>query len=236
MRKLIVFFTTAALAAVAAPAAAQDLRSQEIVVTASRIDNDDFSDYRPAVGLRREADFLVQQVIIRGDTRDADQREEEIRAMLFGAIRAASGAGVELAQGNYIVTQVTEDNADELELSRDRRPDSEFIRFLVKAPLADTPISEAQARIEAFVEAVPEVGRAQMDISGDGTLSVVGPDNYRDAIIAQIAADSKRQADTLGDEFTVELTGLNMPVQWARSGPGEVLLFIPYEMKIVPRR
>lgn len=74
-----------------------------------------------------------------------------------------------------------------------------------------------------------------MDEMGDATLSVVGPDSYRDQIIAAVAADAKRQATVVGSEYAVELTGLNMPVQWARSGPGEVLLFIPYELSVRPR-
>ena len=50
----------------------------------------------PAVGLRRQADFLVQQVVIRGDTRDPTQRRQEIRAMLDRAVRMAAEHGVEL--------------------------------------------------------------------------------------------------------------------------------------------
>ena len=229
------FIALAILVLFAAPAMAQDLQSQEVVVTGTRIDQSDYSDYQPAVGLRRQADFLVQQVIVRGDTRDGDQREEEIRAMLLRAIDMAASSGVELAQGDYIVTQLTRENASDLELARDTRPDSERISFLVKAPLAGTGVEDAQRRIERFVEAVPEVGRAQMDVIGDPTLSVVGPDSFRDAIIAEVAADSRRQASVVGEGYAVELSGLNMPVQWARSGPGEVLLYIPYELKVVPR-
>jgi hypothetical protein len=224
-----------ALMAVAAPAAAQDLQQQEIVVTGSRIEQDDYSDFQPAVGLRRKADFLVQQVTIRGDTRDADQREKEIRAMLTRAIEMATRGGVELAYGDYILTRLTVETAAELELQSDRRPDSERINFLIKAPLAGQTVEQAQAAIRRFIKAVPEVGRAQMDEMGDPTLSVVGPDSYRAAIIAEVAADAKRQAEVLGGDYAVELTGLNMPVQWARSGPGEVLLFIPYELKVRPR-
>lgn len=224
-----------ALLAVTVPALAQDLQRQEIVVTGSRIEQDDYSDMQPAVGLRRKADFLVQQVTIRGDTRDPAQREKEIRAMLRGAIDLAARGGVELAQGDYILTRLTPETAAEIELQDDRRPDSERINFLVKAPLANQSVEQAQAAIRRFIDDVPEVGRAQMEEMGDPTLSVVGPDSYREQIIAAVAADAKRQGAVLGSDYAVELTGLNMPVQWARSGPGEVLLFIPYELKVRPR-
>lgn len=226
----------AALAlSLAAPTSAQDLQGTEIIVTGSRIDQEDYADYMPAVGLRRKADFVVQQATIRGDTRDPDQREEEIRAMLLRAIDLAALNGVEMAQGSYIVTRLTAENASDLELANERRPDSERLDFLIKAPLANVTVREAQAQIDAFIDAVPEVGRAQMDKLGEPTLSVVGPDSYREEIIASVASDARKQADVIGEDYAVEILGLNMPVQWARSGPGEVLLYIPYELKVVPK-
>lgn len=229
------FLTFLAFVGMTAPLSAQDLEGQEIIVTATRVDQDSYFDTMPAVGLRRKADFLVQEVTIRGDTRDAEQREREICAMLAKAIEQSSRSGVDLALGSYILTRLTPQNAGELDLKDDRRPDSQRIDFLVKTPLTDATVEEAQARIRRFVETVPEVGRAQMDSNDDATLSVVGPDSYRDEIIAAVAEDARKQAAVIGAGYAVELLGLNMPVQWARSGPGEVMLFIPYELRITPR-
>ena len=89
------------LAFFAAPVLAQDLSSREIiVVTGSRIEQNDYSDYQPAVGLTRKGDFLVQEVAIRGDTRDGEQRADEIRTMLRDAIRIADRGDIELATGD----------------------------------------------------------------------------------------------------------------------------------------
>ena len=85
----------------AAPAPGQDLQSQEIIVTGSRIEQDGYQRDMPAVGLRRTADFLVQEVIIRGDTRDPKQRAAEIRQMLAKAVQIAGQRGVRLAFGDY---------------------------------------------------------------------------------------------------------------------------------------
>lgn len=225
-----------ALLAVAAPAMAQDLESQEIVVTGSRIEQDDYSDTMPAVGLRRPADFLVQSVVIRGDTRDQAQRRQEIRRMLTDAVRRADAMGIELAYGDYILTRLTSANVEEIGLQSDNRPDSERVVFLVKARLGGTQSGEAaEAQIARYIESVPEVGRAQMDEWGDSTLSIVGPDSYRPQIAERIAEDSLAMAARLGDGYGVEIEGLNMPVQWAQSGPGEVLLYIPYRLVVVPR-
>ena len=108
--------------------------------------------------------------------------------------------------------------------------------FLVKAVLAGKESgSAAQERIARYIEAVPEVGRAQLDEWGDATLSVVGPDSYRTQIAQRIAEDAGALAAQMGEGYAVEVEGLNMPVQWARSGPSDVMLYIPYKLTIVPR-
>jgi hypothetical protein len=201
-------------AALAVPASAQDLQNAEVVVTGSRVDQEDYSRDMPAVGLRRTADFLVQQVTIRGDTRDQKQRRQEIHEMLARAIALASKHGVELAFGDYILTPLTAATVDDLVIKNDTRPDSERVDFLVKAPLAGKESgTAAEQRISDDVEAVPEVGRAQMDESGDATLSVVGPDSYRGQIADKVAEDARAMAARMGEGYAVKVEGLNMPVQ-----------------------
>jgi hypothetical protein len=223
-------------AALAVPASAQDLQNAEVVVTGSRVDQEDYSRDMPAVGLRRTADFLVQQVTIRGDTRDQKQRRQEIHEMLARAIALASKHGVELAFGDYILTPLTAATVDDLVIKNDTRPDSERVDFLVKAPLAGKESgTAAEQRISDYVEAVPQVGRAQMDESGDATLSVVGPDSYRGQIADKVAEDARAMAARMGEGYAVKVEGLNMPVQWARSGASEVMLYIPYKLVVVPK-
>lgn len=230
-------YLAAALAAIlAGPAFAQDLESQEIVVTGSRVEQDDYVRDMPAVGLRRTADFLVQTVTIRGDTRDPKQRAMEIRQMVQKAVQFAGQRGVELAYGDYILTPLTLSNLDELDLKSDNRPDSQRIDFLVKASLAGKESAAvAQKRIEDFVEAVPEVGRAQMDEIGDASLSIVGPDKYRLQIADKVMEDARATAAKMGPGYAVTIEGLNMPVQWTRAGLSDVMLFVPYRLIIVPK-
>lgn len=219
----------------ALPVAAQDLASQEVVVTGSRVEQDSYERDMPAVGLRRTADFLVQEVVIRGDTRDPKLRGTEIRQMLARAVEMAGKHGVQLAFGDYILTPLTVANLDEVTLSNDNRPDSQKVEFLVKAPLGGKESgASAEKRIEAFVDAVPEVGRAQMDISGDSSLSIVGPDQYRLQIAESVMADARVLSDRMGAGYAVTIEGLNMPVLWTRAGPADVMLYIPYKLVIVP--
>jgi hypothetical protein len=206
------------------------------MVTAQRAEQDDYQRDMPAVGLRRTADFLVQEVVISGDTRDPKQRAAEIRQMLQKAVQLAAKHGVELAFGDYILTPLTLENLDEITLANDNRPDSQRVKFLVKAPLGGKETGNvAEKRIEDYVEAVPEVGRAQMDTSGDPSLSIVGPDTYRGQIADRVMEDARALSAKMGPDFAVTIEGLNMPVLWSRAGPAEVLLYVPYKLTIVPK-
>ena len=217
-------------------AVAQDLESMEVVVTGSRIEQDGYSRDMPAVGLRRSADFLVQEVTIRGDSRDPKLRATEIRQMLQKAVQMAGQHGVQLAYGDYVLTPLTLQNLDEIVLKNDSRPDSQKVDFLVKAPLSGKEGgAAAEKHIADYIEAVPEVGRAQMDESGDSSLSIVGPDQYRLQIADKVMDDARSLAAKMGPGYAVTVEGLNMPVLWTRAGLSEVLLYVPYKLVIVPK-
>lgn len=220
------------------PVAAAVIGAQEIVVTASRREAKDYDEHVPAIGLRRVADFAVQEVVIEGDTRDPDKRHDEIYAMVRGAIElAARRGGVELASGEIVVEPLTPANYRSLSLERDSRPDSERTRFLIKTRLgAGADARAALERITTFIKAVPTVGRAQIRIEGDLTLSVVNPDQYRTAVIDLVAADAKATAARLGPDYAVEVKGLDRPIEWSRASLAEVLLYVPYSYAVVPRR
>ena len=148
----------------------------------------------------------------------------------------ASKHGVQLAFGDYILTPLTLQNLDDVTLANDNRPDSQKLEFLIKAPLGGSESgTAAQKRIEDYVEAVPEVGRAQMDEYGDPSLSIVGPDQYRTQIADKVMEDARTLAAKMGNGYAVTLEGLNMPVLWTRAGSSEVMLYIPYKLVVVPK-
>ena len=225
--------------AVAWPAVAQDstdLGQQEIVVTGSRRDADNYNVSQPATGLRRRADFAIQQVTITGDTRDEAKRHAEIFDMIRGAIALAERSGVQLATGDTVVEPLTLANYRNLTLTKDNRPDAEKVSFLVKTPLsAGSDAKAALDRIDGYVKAVPAVGRALIARSDDLTLSVVKPDQYRGQIVALVADDSKAMAARFGPDYAVEVQGVERPVEWARAGLTDVFLYIPYQLKVVPK-
>ncbi|HEV2818849.1 MAG TPA: TonB-dependent receptor [Allosphingosinicella sp.] len=224
-----------------APAAvpAQDPGMNEVMVTGSRIPrnfgNNEPVISRPAIGLRRTADFAVMIVTVAGDTREEQRRRDEIFAMVRSAIELAGRSGVELATGAIIVEPLTIDNYRGLPLTNDGRPDSEQVTFLVKTRLGgETDAAAALQRIERFVRAVPAAGRAEMRRVGELGLSVVAPDQYRGQILDLIAADSRAAAARFGPNYAVEVAGLDRPVQWMRASLTEVFLYVPYNVTVRP--
>lgn len=233
-----VMLALAAGLCVVSPVAAQVIGSQEIVVTSMRRQADGYDDHVPAVGLRRVADFAVQEVRVTGDTRDSDKRHEEIYAMIRGAIElAAKRGGIELATGDMIVEPLNLGNYRNLTMHNDGRPDSDRTEFLIKTRLnGGTDAKAALDRISAFIKAVPTVGRAELKTRGDLTLSVVGPDQYRAQIVDLVAADARATAARMGADYAVEAKGLDRPVEWSRASLTEVFLYVPYTYTVVPKR
>ena len=218
-----------------APTLAQDPGMNEIIVSGSRRSQDDFDQSRPAIGLRRTADFAVMYVTIAGDTRDIERRREEIFTMVRGAIEQAQRSGVELATGDFIIEPLTIDNYRNLPMSNDGRPDTDRVTFLVKTRLAaDTDGASAVERIDRFVRAVPAVGRAEIRRTGQLTLSVVAPDQYRERILELGAADSQAAAARFGPGYAVEARGLDRPVEWMRASLTDVFLYVPYNIVVRP--
>jgi hypothetical protein len=225
----------ALLATLDSAAIAQVSDPGEIIVTGSRVDLSDDGAAIPAIGLRRTADFAVRQVTVAGDTRDAARRRTEIYEAVRGAIALAGRRGdIELATGEIVVEPLTLDNYRDLPLKDDRRPDAERTSFFVKTRLVTGTGGGKAAldRIEAFIKAIPPVGRAQAEASGDLTLSVVRPDQYRGPIIDLVAADARETAARVGGDYAVEAKGLDRPVEWTRASLTEVFLYLPYSYTV----
>jgi len=229
----IVFKALIALVAVASAAPAF---AQEMIVTGQRRAADNYGGYsggvvaasRPIVVLKRTADYVVQTVHVTGDTREAEKRMADLNATLRNAIGQADKSGVELAIGDYVVIPLTLTNYQALNYVSDGRPDTSQTTILVKVKLVPgMTMNAATAQIAKFVAAVSAVGRSSLTVTGDPTLSVVNPDQYRGQIIDLIAADAAVSAGKFGPGYGVAVSGLDRPVEWARGGLLEVFLYLP---------
>ena len=256
MRKFLIGLVLVAMFGGAAPAFAQDSGpgdgTGEIVVTASLIRKRNNNDDQPkpvippaAVQmLRRTADFAIQQVVVASDTVDEDEARKEVLAMVRKSIDLAGSSGVLVASGEIVVEPLTVGNYNDLKVldgddddnDPDDKIDGQFVKFLVKVPLAPgIDAKTALARIDQFIKKVPQVGRAEMKPYSELTLSVVNPEQYRGAIIDLVARDTAATSGKFGAGYGVEVTGLDKPVQWKRAGLTEVQLFLPANSTIRPR-
>ena len=220
--------------------------AQEMIVTASRRGPGEYNNsgyvngvvttQRSIITLKRSADYVVQPVRLTSDTRDATARMDDINATLRNMIGGAGKAGVELATGDYVVEPLTLNTYRNLSFSGDGRPDTSVTTFLVKVKLAPgMDLAAARAQIKRFIDSVTKVGRSTLTASGDPTLSVVNPDQYRGQIADLIAADAAEMKVKFGPDYGVNVSGLDRPVEWARAGPTDVFLFLPSAYTVTRR-
>ena len=207
---------------------------EEVVVTGTRNEG----ERMPGTFLRKTGDFLLLQVDVRNDTREAAGRKEEIYATLRNALADAKRAGdIELSviDESDLVIPLKVDSATVV-LKAGDRPDSSHTRISVKTPI---PAGGANgqaliSKLKDFVAGIKEAGRTKLDPDGSVDISVVAPHRYRDEIIALYAADAKKVTAALGDDYKVVTTGIDRPVRWVRIGLLELALFVPYSYNVLP--
>jgi hypothetical protein len=231
-RRFKLFVLASCLGALTAAANAQ---VEEVVVTGARSDE---GASMPGTFLRKTGDFLLLQVDVRNDTREADPRKEEIYATLRTALAAANRDGtIELSviDENDLVIPLKVDSATVV-LRPGDRPDTSTTRISVKTAIPKTG-ANGQAlisKLKDFVAGIKETGRTELYPDGDVDISVVNPHGYRDEIIALYAADAKKVTSALGDDYKVVTRGIDRPVRWVRIGLLELALFAPYKYEVLP--
>lgn len=242
MLRAIVILGLAIAAGAATEAFAQ---SDEIIVTGARRSSYD-SDFIPVVHMKRKADFMVMRTSVESDSRDAKLRESEVLSTLEAmASRADRNAKIEL--GILRVFETDDDDIEYVEpystsaikaaFSRGSRTDTTAATIVVKTPIdagADS-VDSAVKRIEGFIAGVPVTGRATVEGDGEPGLSIVGIEQYRAALLRQLAADNESVRKIFGDGYAVEISGLEKPLQWRVIGPLDLAIYFPYQSSASPQ-
>ena len=233
------FLATALLATAAAavPAFAQNAGTPglgEVVVTGNRLNARYAQQDRPVVGLRRQADAAVLQLSIASDSRDPETRKREIHAILLAALDRAAAAGLDLVTGGFELTPVTKASYQDLPLVSAGRVDTSQATLMVKVKLAGS-ITAAEQRLDAFIKSVPRTGRGTIDKVGGLSLTIVNPDQYRDAIVQLVADNARHYAAMFGPDYAVQASGVDGQVSWSQVSGTDVFLYVPYRYTIVPK-
>jgi hypothetical protein len=218
---------------VSAPLNAQESGTtlDRIEVTGSRISYDDLLD-TPAVSITRSGDYLLQEIKLVNDTRDRAAREREIHDTIARLL--ASGSRYALLHDDAYRIELARENHKVPVIDDSKRPDTGEVTLQLKAGLGSNPArAEAIVReMQAFIRNTDGVGRTEVNAIGETALGMSKPERYRYDLIAAISEDTGRVTQALGMQCDVELSGLNSRIEWQRVSSGELLLYIPYSMKI----
>ncbi len=220
------------LLSAAGPVSAQGV--EEIVVTASRLQDFDAFETPSAVLVKR-ADNLVTEIVVVCDTRDESQRREELRMTLRNLVRAAAKSErISLGVGDEVVGAFDETMLDAI-IVPDGKADTSRAVLLVKTAVTESDTFDAATgRIKAFIDSAPMVGRSEVLLEEEWQLTLIAPNRYRSDVIKLIAADASSVAATFGANYGVEVEGIQLPVSWYQSGPLDLALFISYRLKVRP--
>jgi hypothetical protein len=206
---------------------------EEIVVTGSRINGEDYSRI-PAIVLEHRADFLVQRIRLTNDTRAEEGRTKEIYQTIRDMLAdAAKRPGIALGYGDDFLIPVTPNNYEVPLEKGSKRPDTSATELYVKMALSekdDAP--KAVAELTAFIKKAHLSGRTEIEPEGEVGLSLVTPEKYRYDIIGKITEDAKRLQATVGSSCKIEIHGLSNRVSWQRSDVSQLTLYIPYQVQL----
>jgi hypothetical protein len=211
---------------------AQDV--EEVVVTGMR--SSDMS--LPGVIYKRTGDFLLLEVNISNDTRDAAERKKEIYTTLKNAIANAkkdSSIELSLVEEGFVIPLTLENY--EIELRDGSRQDTSEanIRVKTKISVQENDPTKLLDKLKKFTSSVPVNGRTEFSAVGSVDVSVVNPNQYRQQILDLIAKDIKNVTGMLGEDYKVVIDGIDKPVEWIRSGPLQLSLYVPYSYKVIPK-
>lgn len=230
MKKL---FAIAGLFLVATSSWSQNV--EEVVVTGARTEE---GTTMPGTFLRKTGDYLLLQVNVTNDTREAQARKDEIYATLRTALAAANRDGsIELSMidEDDLVIALKVDSATVV-LRNGDRPDTSATRISVKTKIPQQG-ANGQAlisKLKDFVSGIKVTGRTKLDPEGDVDISIVAPHRYRDEIVALFAQDAKNITAALGEDYKIVASGIDRPVRWVRMGLLELALFVPYKFEVLP--
>jgi hypothetical protein len=226
---------TAVLLLVAGTVGAQDDGSstlERIEVTGSRLTYDELLG-TPAIAITRPGDYLLQEVRLVNDSRDAEVRKRELHETI-AALLAAAPRGTTVLHGDTYRIELDGGN-HRVEVEKDeKRADTSTVSVYVRAPVGNLP-SEAEERIRAlreFASGARRVGRTEIDLVGETALGMNRPERYRYELLDAIAKDARRVTEAMQLDCRIALEGLNSRLEWERVSAAELLLYIPYTMTI----
>lgn len=207
--------------------------AEEITVTGSRITRSDYFGV-PAVSIKKNADFLIQNIRLINDSRSPELRRKEIIATIDNLLKAARKAeGIELSYGEGFLIPVKL-NDDSLQLIEDRkRADTSYVDIVVKVAYDGSRSPKQQiVKLRDFIADAELDSRTEVESIGDIGLSIIGPEQFRYEILKKIAVENQKIKEVIGGSCEMTISGLEGLIEWERTGIAELTLYISYETEV----
>lgn len=225
-------FAILLFAAAAVSAQEEGTQLDRIEVTGSRITYRDLLD-TPAISITRPGDYLLQEIRLVNDSRAEDIRTRELHQTILKLLDAG-GDRYRLLHGDaYRAVLDRANHAVEPE-EDEERPDTSFITLQLRIDL-EGRIAEAESIIQhmrEFARDTQGVGRTEIETVGETALGMSRPERFRYELIAAIARDTGEVTKALELACKIDIEGLNSRIEWQRVSAAELLLYIPYSMKV----
>lgn len=188
----------------------------------------------PPITIRKTADFLLLQVQVVNDTRDADKRREEIYGTIKGIVAAAAKVkSLEISTREMTLTlQNYQVRLDE----HSNKADTSTVELLFRLPLTPTDdVAALTAQLRAFTGQVQVVGRSEVFPAEIG-ISVKTPERFRYEVIGHIAEDVGKVRQLFNGSFELLVKGLDQRLQWRRVSISELEIYLPYSYDVLPNK
>ncbi|MEM6858900.1 MAG: hypothetical protein AAF559_13630 [Pseudomonadota bacterium] len=238
--------TTASIMAAGMAMIASDMAAAQddvgaVIVTATRSERDDFDRYyddeQSAIGLTRKADYFVKPIYVNSDSRESSVRKAEVDAVLKAMIEQSEAAGIKLVAGEYTLSPLTLDSMDDLlTYRRGGRPDTTRVRLYARLPVGGSfkGVDEVDELVDSFKKTIPATGRSYIE-TGSTELAIDNPDQYRSAVVKEIAEEAKSYAAMFGSDYGIEVRGLDSELYFKQASQTEVFLYIEHSFVVKPK-
>ena len=188
----------------------------------------------PPITIRKTADFLLLQVQVVNDTRDADKRREEIYGTIKGIV--ASAAKVKSLEISTREMTLTLQNYQVRLDEHSNKADTSTVELLFRLPLTPTDdVAALTAQLRAFTGQVQVVGRSEV-FPGEIGISVKTPERFRYEVIGHIAEDVGKVRQLFNGSFELLVKGLDQRLQWRRVSISELEIYLPYSYDVLPNK
>ncbi len=222
-------------------AAAQSSGADEIIVTGTRLKRaQSFKDVGGASGVTfvKRGDFLLLEVQIESDARQARERNAEIAKTIEAFLDAADedpSIDMSILESGTTVRKLTRTNYFQ-GVTYGGRPDTSVARIRVKTAIPDEVENSAElaTKLSRFVDQIEETGRITISAKGETAVSVVDPFQYREEVVKAVIKEINAITDALGPEYVAIIEGLDRQVYWDRKGDIDLAFSLPYTYEIIP--